>query len=347
MLQYVLTGLAGLALGLVAMRVWQSRHTGGPPPAASPDTDGRTAPQTAESALGTRSLLIAAGVLGVLGAAVFLFRPNDASGPVETAGIAEQGDGLADVDTMIARLATRLEANPDDGEGFRMLGWSYLMTGRPQQAIEPFKRALELLPDNAAVHAGYGEALVGIAGGTVTQEAKGAFDKASAIDPKEPRSRYFLAMWLGQHGQKREALDQWIALSNEGPADAPWQADLRSQIDKTSGELGIDVTQRLTNPAPQPARTQPGPADAASVTALPPGEQKAAIDAMVTGLSEKLKSNPGDVEGWVMLLRSRMVLGQSSLARQDLVVARKALAKDPAGLKRVEDAAAQYGVPGA
>lgn len=83
---------------------------------------------------------------------------------------------------MISRLAERLEKNPDDGEGFRMLGWSYVMTGKPDQAIAPYKQALRLLPGNALVLSGYGEALVGAAGGKVTAEAKGMFEQTLKLD---------------------------------------------------------------------------------------------------------------------------------------------------------------------
>ena len=346
MLQYVLTGLAGLALGIVIMRVWQARESA----TAAPGETKPAASATAATPARTRNLLYAAAALVVIAVGYIALRPaSDETAPAARLGAASKADGLADVDTMISRLAERLKANPEDGEGFRMLGWSYVMTGRPEQAIEPYKRALELLPKNATVQAGYGEALVGVAGGTVTDEAKAAFDRARALDPKEPRSRYFLAMWLAQHGKKQEALDQWIALANDGPADAQWQSDLHGQIVKTSAELGIDVSGKLKNPAPSAAPGSPPQVTKANIDAansLPAGQQQAMINDMVEGLADKLKSNPGDADGWVRLLRSRMVLKQSDQAGKDLAIARKALAGDAAGLKKVNDAASQYGVPG-
>lgn len=340
MLQYVLTALAGVVLGVVAMRVWNARDVdsagGVETPASTASTsDMATAP-------GNRKLLIGAGALAAIAAAVLLLRPDTpnettAGTPATTGADAK----LDDVDTMIQRLAERLEKNPNDGEGFRMLGWSYVMTGKPDKAIEPYKRALQLLPNNPAVHAGYGEALVGVAGGTVTPEAKTSFDRALQINPKEPRARYFQALWLAQNGKPKEALEQWIALANEGPADAPWQGDVQRQIKETSAKLGVDVSARL-KVAPA-AAASPGP----SAEQMASGQAPKSVDAMVDGLAKKLAANPRDPDGWVMLLRSRMVLKQQDQAGRDLGTARKALADDPAGLAKINDAAKSLGVPGA
>lgn len=58
-----------------------------------------------------------------------------------------QAGGLADVETMIASLAKRLVAEPGDVEGWRTLGWAYLNTSRPTEALKAYAKALELAPD--------------------------------------------------------------------------------------------------------------------------------------------------------------------------------------------------------
>lgn len=358
MLQYLLTCLAGIALGVVGMRVWQSsraapaeQYTGNSPaePAVSASETQPAAPAP------TRKLLIGAGALLALAIAVFALRSGDntestPAGPMAASGGTDAtGKAVGDVDSMITRLADRLAKEPNDGEGFRMLGWSYVMTGHPDKAIEPYKRALVLLPGKAIVHAGYGEAMVGAAGGTVSAEAKATFDKAVALDPAEPRARYFLALWQAQHGQEKEALDKWIAIANQGPADASWQGDVRRKISETAAKLGVDVSARLKVAAQVGAiaaapAVDPGAMQAAS--ALPPADRQAMIDGMVEGLAAKLKTNPKDADGWVRLLRSRMVLKQDEQAAKDLASARAALTGNAAALAMVNAAAAEFGVPG-
>lgn len=353
MLQTILTALAGIAIGIAIMRLWQPGRGGTAESAndSAPDTTRRPS---------TPALLIGAGGLVAVALVLLVVRapsadaPAGASASPAASAAGPAAEPLDDVDTMITRLADRLAKNPADGAGFRMLGWSHVMTGHPERAIEPYKKALALLPKDASVHAGYGEALTGVAKGRVTDEAKAQFGQALSLDPSEPRSRYFMGLWQAQNGQERQALDAWIALANSGPADAPWQADVRRHIADTSKKLGVDVSSRLkqTPPAASPAASgaEPPPVDPSAMqaaSALPAEDRQRMIDGMVEGLAKKLEANPRDADGWVRLLRSRMVLGQRDRAARDLATARKALAGDASGLSKINAAAAQFGIAGA
>jgi cytochrome c-type biogenesis protein CcmH len=55
------------------------------------------------------------------------------------------------IDTMVGRLAARLEQHPDDVEGWSRLGRSYMVLGQPEKAREAYARALKLRPDDAAL----------------------------------------------------------------------------------------------------------------------------------------------------------------------------------------------------
>lgn len=65
---------------------------------------------------------------------------------------------LPDVNTMIERLATRLETTPKDTNGWRMLGWSYFQTGHHREAVTAYARAVELDPNSAELKRSYEEA---------------------------------------------------------------------------------------------------------------------------------------------------------------------------------------------
>lgn len=358
MLHYILTALAGIVIGVALMRLWQPGRA-----EVTPAPDEADTPKPAGAAKGakrpsTRTLLIGAGGIAGIALVLLLVRAPSASPPADASFAASAtpaaAESLDDVDTMISRLADRMAKNPNDGAGFRMLGWSYVMTGHPDRAIEPYKKALALLPKDASVHAGYGEALTGVAKGQVTGEAKAQFEAALSIDPTEPRSRYFMGLWQAQNGQERQALDRWVALANSGPADAPWQADVRRHIDETAKKLGVDVSARLKQASPaatppvsgaEPPPLPPSTMQAAS--ALPAEDRQRMIDGMVEGLAAKLKANPRDADGWVRLLRSRMVLGQRDQATRDLATARKALAGHAADLSKINAAAVEYGITGA
>ena len=80
-----------------------------------------------------------------------------------------------------------------------------------------------------------GEAIARGAGERVTPEAKAAFERALAIDPKHVRARFYLAMGLGEEGRKDEAIAAWKALIAEAPADAPWLERARAELAALEG----------------------------------------------------------------------------------------------------------------
>lgn len=353
-LPMILTGLAGIVLGVVLMRLFQR------PPALPPVTelalpDAGTAPSgTAASVVGgipnrLRIMFGGAGLIVVIAIGFLLFRPTPPidgaamASPAQslTASAGPAGAKLDDVDTMISRLEARLKTNPTDGEGFRTLGWSFLNTCKPAEAVMAYARAATLLPGRADVHAGYGEALVAAGNDVVSPEAKAQIDALLAIDPKEPRARFFSSLYKAQAGQERVALEEWIALANSAPADLPWQADLRQRIEKLGTKLGIATAGRIKSSPAAAIGSGPDSATLRAGAQLPLSDQQAMIDGMVEGLAKRLQADPGDVDGWVKLIRSRVVLKDMSKAKDDLLVARRSLANAPAKLQQLNAVAAE------
>ena len=100
-----------------------------------------------------------------------LSRLNDFAGSAETQGPASKaaaGKPLPDVNTMIERLAARLETAPDDIKGWRMLGWSYFNTGRYEQAAAAYAKAVALDPNSSELKLSYEQAKAKASGGTVS-----------------------------------------------------------------------------------------------------------------------------------------------------------------------------------
>ena len=230
-----------------------------------------------------------------------------------------------------------------------MLGWSFFQTQRYAEAAMAYKRATALKPDNADYWSSLGEALVTAGPGTVPAEARAAFEKAVALDPKDPRARYFIGVAKDMAGDHKGAIDDWFALLKDTPAGAPWEADVRRTIQAVGEKDKIDVATRLA--ALKPAAPAPGTAAAAipgpdpdqmrAATQLPAGQQEAMIAGMVEGLAAKLKANPKNVEGWIMLMRSYTTLGRGSDAG---VAYRAAVAANPGAKAELEDAAKTLGV---
>jgi cytochrome c-type biogenesis protein CcmH len=363
MLPLILTGLAGVALGVVVMRLMQAKPVARGDQENISDTAASTEGETETPKIGllgrySRNQLTfgGAGALALIAVAILSFRSGGDAAPITAIapapGATAGAPALDDVDTMISRLEARLQKEPNNGEGFRMLGWSLQNTGKPAEAVMAYGKAAKLLPGRADVHAGYGEALVAVAKDVVTPEAKEQFDKAISIDPNEPRARFFASLYKAQNGDERAALSEWIALSNSSAPDQPWQADVHQRVAKIASKLGVNIAGQL-KPLAAPSTTMPAPTgssggpDAATVkaaSALSEPERASMINNMVDGLAAKLQANPGDFDGWVKLIRSRMVLKDAAKAKDDLGMARKAFASDPQKLGQINALASELGL---
>ncbi|MEQ1688694.1 MAG: hypothetical protein ABL874_08980, partial [Sphingopyxis sp.] len=185
--------------------------------------------------------------------------------------------------------------------------------------------------------------------------AMAAFNRAVGLDADDPRARYFIAAKRDVDGDHAGAITAWLALLADTPPGAPWEADLRRTIEQVGARNQIDVTARLAavrqreltaDQLPLAARAIPGPtrAEMQQAAALPKGQQDMMVADMVDGLQTKLDANPAQVDRWIMLMRSRMTLGQSAQAAEAL---RRAIAANPAQEARLRAQARMLGVPGA
>ena len=261
----------------------------------------------------------------------------------------------ADVQAMIGQLEAQLRQTPEDVNGWRLLGWSYFQTGRFADAAEAYGRAATLEPANAEHFSAQGEALVQAGGGQVTPAALTAFRGALRADPQDPRARYFVAVEMDQRGEREAAMTAWIDLINSAPADAPWAAEVRTFVADLARERGQDISGRL-RPAPAgsavPAAAPPGipgptAAQVAEAGSMSEADRQAMIQGMVGGLEERLRTSPRDRDGWVRLMRARMVLGDSAAATAAYRNGLRAFADSPAEQAALTEAARGLRVPGA
>ena len=297
---------------------------------------------------------------------------TDTAASDATAGTATGSNGVksGSVEEAIASLITKLDANPEDAEGWRMLGWSYFNTERYADAAEAYAKAVKLdgsLPD---VWSAYGETLVRSARGLVTDEAVAAFDAALKLNPQDPRAHFFKGMALEQAGDANAAIEAWIALATSAPEGADWLPGVVQRIDELAAANNIDIGTRidaarsaaeatsaatlppsggLPAPAMGAAATgsgEKGPtaADVAAADEMTPEDRQAMINGMVDQLDARLRDNPDDPAGWAKLISSRMVLNDPDAAADAFQRAKEALAASPEGLAQVTEAALAAGL---
>lgn len=292
--------------------------------------------------------LVLAGVAAVVALGV-RYREGDDQGAAPSAAAPQTDAPKGDVSQMVRALEAKLKANPKDAEGWRMLGWSYFNMSRFPDAARAYARATEQAPGDAGLWSALGETLIYAHKKGVDADAAHAFSRALEIDPKDARARYFMAVRQDLSGDHKGAIDAWIAVLRDAPTDAPYADSVRTLVTTVAKREKIDIAGRLpTAPSPRTVASDaiPGPTtgqmqDAARMS---PSEQDGMARAMVERLASRLTQQPRDEQGWIRLMRARMVLGEKPAAKAAYSKARAIFASDAAALGRIGAAAQELGV---
>jgi cytochrome c-type biogenesis protein CcmH len=280
-----------------------------------------------------RAVTVAVLVLFPLGAgAVYLALGSPTLSDQPLAERLAAAHGGRSIDSLVAQVEMHLQGHPDDGRGWEVIAPVYLRLGRADDAVAARRNALRLNGETAEREAALGEALVVAANGVVTADAKQAFDKALALDSKHVEARYFIGLAAEQDGERPRAAEIWRGLLADAAQDAPWTSFVRAALDRVEGG------------AERPAG--PSEEQIAASSNLGANERDTMIRGMVERLSERLHRDGSDVDGWLRLIRSHVVLGEPDKARAAMSDARRALAGDAGKLKRLEDFAKEMGIEG-
>ena len=242
----------------------------------------------------------------------------------------------------IAQMVTQVEAhlakNPNEGRGWEVVAPIYLRMGRFDDAVKARRMALELNGATAERHSGLGEALTAAANGVVTAEALAQFKAAIALDTDHVKARFFLGLAAEQDGRVSEAITTWRALLDGAPPGAPWAEFVRAELTRlTGGPSG--------GPGGAPG-SGPSEDQVAAAADLPPDQRIAMIKGMVERLAERLGKDGSDIDGWLRLVRSYMVLGERERALAAAGEARRALAAEPDKLRRIDELVKGLGLGG-
>lgn len=240
--------------------------------------------------------------------------------------------GRESIASLVSKVEAHLARNPNDGAGWEVIAPVYIRLGRFDDAVAARRKSLALNGDTATREADLGEALAAAANGVVTAEAKDAFERAVALDPHEAKARYFLGLAAKQDGRNAEAASIWRSLLVDAPPGAPWVAFVREALARVTA-------------APV---AQPGPSgtDMAAAANMSDDQRRDMIRGMVARLADRLHENGADIEGWLRLVRSYVVLGDRDKAKAAAADAKRALADHPDEIKRIDDLVKGLGLEG-
>lgn len=139
-------------------------------------------------------------------------------------------------------LSILIEKNPEDVGALVSLAIVNQKIKHHEDAIGFYKRAVEFAEKQGdwrlrPIANMLGEAQVEAAQGVVTDDAYQTFLYVLTLHPESPIARYYIALWKAQHGNTDAAMNEWIALINEGPPNIHWKKRVRDSISETRAKL--------------------------------------------------------------------------------------------------------------
>lgn len=143
---------------------------------------------------------------------------------------------------MVSRLARRLEREPDDLEGWIMLGRSYTVLEQYPLAVRAFQRANRLANGrNAEALTGWAEALTLVDEIELTGRAGRLFEQALQLDPQSGKALFFAGIAAQRRGELPLARQRFAALLALGPPDNV-RAILQQQLEALDAAIARGPT---------------------------------------------------------------------------------------------------------
>jgi cytochrome c-type biogenesis protein CcmH len=214
-------------------------------------------------------VLLAAVLYAIFGTPAAL---REAAAPTAASSPAVgEAHAAAQIEAMVARLAERMKTQPDDAEGWAMLGRSYLVLGRAADAVQSLRKRLALQPKDALAMADLADALALQQGRRFDGEPEQLLRQALQADPRQPKALELAGTLAFDRGDFKTAVAHWTLAADGLTAAEPQSralANLRAGIEEAQrrgglaatpvqGSAGAQVSGRVELSAALKARVQP------------------------------------------------------------------------------------------
>ncbi len=203
----------------------------------------------------------------------------------------------ASLETMAQSLADRLAKDPNNLEGWLMLGRTYFAVNQPAKALDALERAYKLGPDQPGVMLAYAEALAANAGNALEGRPAELIRAALKIEPGNVSARWLTGMLDYQQGRFADSVKTWEGILAELDPVGEEAGQLRQMIAEARNRGGLSApTAADASPsaaaAPSAAARQDTPAAAlppASAPAVAEGPDRTAASAAAPGPTIRVK----------------------------------------------------------
>ena len=240
---------------------------------AVPETAASDRPHVAPAAVLFVLLpLAAAGMYAWLGTPQAL-NPRLAQEPAQAQG---QHAEAAQMEAAVARLAQRLEATPDDLQGWAMLARSYRVLGRHEDAVAAFARAEKQIGSDPQRLTEWAESLALASGGSLAGKPAELVARALAVDPENGHALALAGAAAFERKDFQGAIVHWERLAKQFPPGSEQGETVARSLAAAREELAKTGGSQAAAPA-KPA-----------VAAAAPGKPATAADTRAAGVKFRL-----------------------------------------------------------
>ncbi|MDO9270091.1 MAG: c-type cytochrome biogenesis protein CcmI [Methylobacter sp.] len=149
---------------------------------------------------------------------------------------------LEQMKSMVAGLAERLKEQPDDAQGWTMLGRSYKYLQQYPKAVEAFEHAYRLIGDQPEIMVLYADALAFANNEQMAGKPSELVFKALAMEPNNVTGLWLGGMAKAQIGDFAAAMDLWKKLEAQLPAGSEAQQEIQGLLVKLSTQVPAGTT---------------------------------------------------------------------------------------------------------
>ena len=133
---------------------------------------------------------------------------------------------------MVRGLEKRLSREPNDPSGWALLGRSYAVLGRLEEARTAYARAYQLAPDDRALLADYAWFLYNQDPTNTEGLVRELYGRLYRLEPRNPHALWFLGLAAYQKGDYRKAVGYWERMLKLVPPQGNTAKELRAAIAK-------------------------------------------------------------------------------------------------------------------
>ncbi len=157
----------------------------------------------------------------------------------------EAKQSLGSVDQMVAALEQRMQQNPNDVEGWVMLGRSYKYLKQYDKSVQAYKTAYELNNQDPELMLQYADALVMANGGKFDDQSKSLIFKALEVAPENITALWLAGIYKAETGDLVSGVKYLADAQSQFPPDSDSYQELKQYITSVIGHMSDEQKKQV------------------------------------------------------------------------------------------------------